>query len=185
MWLRDSVVVRGIVQRFNAHVSGIAQQLGLATMPSCSARVPPFTSGTTAGCRPPSGTRRTCRSRTAPPATAWARARGSWLCRPITDEVEIAGLQRIGSCLLDNEVAQTPTGRARRCERTHVRVSAAHAEATSDRAHARFARRRRHGGVRHPHSPHRRGGRRRAAASTARSTSSWSTWQAVVIGGCS
>jgi hypothetical protein len=51
----------------STQVSGIVQQFGFATIPSCSAARAPFTSGTTSGTPSRAGTPPTCPTTDAPP----------------------------------------------------------------------------------------------------------------------
>ena len=55
---------------FSTHVSGIVQQFGFATMPSCSSARAPFTSGTTSGTPGSSRYAADLSTATAPPRTA-------------------------------------------------------------------------------------------------------------------
>ena len=124
---------------FRAQVSGIVQQFGLATMPSCSARALAVHLGHDerhAVCEPVG--RRTCRPRSRRPRRRGGRARA--LAEVPTEKRQRSSSprrQRLGRRLLDEqpvELACRPSGRTRRRARCRSRAREQRERDRADRA---------------------------------------------------
>ena len=117
-------------------VSGIAQQFGLATMPSCSSARSPFTSGTTSGTPSSSRYAADLSTQTAPPRTACGTSSRLALRADGEEaDVEVARGERLGRRLLDRRRPPiSRAGRARGREQRARRRSRARRAARRDAA---------------------------------------------------